>query len=432
MLIRVWDQRCRNFERLESRLNSIEGELSSLTTLLKTTALPQILPNSASTHSFDDSVSVAEHRKADSASPASPMNRRIIRGEDDQGDQYHGPGTLLSLCYELRDAVISKDSTASIDANNSTTMASDKKDDNDNRSHFLSRHDSGVRFSSNDRCTDLLERICILASFEPPVGGHEHMPIRLPPKQLLLMALPQFFSQVDYSTDIFVEAHFTANIERIYSRSSSPIDDAWAVCFNTIILLALGSENWTMDNDPLMITQFAVPLFQAMRAALRQAKFLTTPRLINVQALSLLVSRSVSPITLTLTITTEHSCRKVLSGSHQYCHFCTGLPACKAHWCPPGPDYIVRHISRGSSAANKDVHFTSPSRQDTFLDPFIYLLATKLRPQPFSTDYPLYICGSTYRGPRPSCRDTGAALPLSRCRAPTADHKGNGKHLPEP
>jgi hypothetical protein len=138
---------------------------------------------------------------------------------------------------------------------------------------------------------DLLERICMLASFEPPMEGHEHVPIRLPPKQLLTMALPQFFSQVDYSTDLFVEAHFTANIERIYSRSTSPTDDAWAICCNTVILLVLGSENWTMGNDPLMVTQFAVPLFQAMRAALRQAKFLTTPRLINVQALALLVSR---------------------------------------------------------------------------------------------------------------------------------------------
>jgi hypothetical protein len=284
-------RRCRNFERLESRLNSIEGELSSLTALLKISGSPQ-LSRAGSTDGFDDNVSVMSHHKLDvTSSPASPMSRRIIRGEEDQGDQYHGPGTLVSLCHELRDAVLSKDSTAPPDVNSNSNNSSDKVEDSGSQNSF-SRHNSRSSFSSNERYTDLLERICILASYEPPMEGHDHIPIRLPPKQLLLMALPQFFSQVDYSTDIFVEAHFTANIERIYSRATSPTDDAWAICFNTIILLVLGSENWTMGNDPLMVTQFAVPLFQAMRAALRQAKFLTTPRLINVQALALLVSHS--------------------------------------------------------------------------------------------------------------------------------------------
>jgi hypothetical protein len=306
------------------------------------------------------------------------MSRRIIRGEDDQGDQYHGPGTLLSLCYELRDAVLSKENNAPIDANNSKTMASDKTEDAGSRSHLLSRHDSIASFPSNDRCTDLLERICTLASFEPPIEGHEHMPIRLPPKQLLLMALPQFFSQVDYSTDIFVEAHFTANIERVYSHSSSQTNDAWAICFNTIVLLVLGSENWTMGNDPLMVTQFAVPLFQAMRAALCQAKFLTTPKLINVQALALLVGRSLPLISSKLISTTERSGRKILSGSHQHGHICTSVPSCKAHWCSPGFDYIVRYISGRSSATNKDIHLASPSRQVPFIDLIVCMLAAEL------------------------------------------------------
>jgi hypothetical protein len=314
--------RCRNFERLESRLNSIEGELSSLTALLKISESPRH-SRAGSTDGFDDNVSVASHHKSDvTSSPASPTSRRIIRGEDEQGDQYHGPGTLVSLCHELKDAVLAKEDTASPDANTNNT---------NNKRH------SQCSFSSNETYTDLLDRICILASYEPPMEGHEHTPIRLPPKQLLLMALPQFFSQVDYSTDIFVETHFTANIERVYSRSTSPADDAWAICFNTIILLVLGSENWTMGNDPLMVTQFAIPLFQAMRVALRQAKFLTTPRLINVQALALLVSPSLLLLHSTLTTPAEHSCGTILPSSHQHIHLCASLPTRPTHRCPPGP-----------------------------------------------------------------------------------------------
>ncbi|KAF3020672.1 hypothetical protein E8E14_013088 [Neopestalotiopsis sp. 37M] len=143
-------------------------------------------------------------------------------------------------------------------------------------------------FSTGDTSSEVLDRLCFSARDESPLKAVENLTIGLPPKQLVLMVLPQFFAQVDYQTDIFVQTHLLAEIERIYSRSAIVATDAWAICFNTIILLVIGPEGWTHGHGPPMVSQFTQPLFQAMRAALNQAHLLTIPKLINVQALALL------------------------------------------------------------------------------------------------------------------------------------------------
>ena len=140
---------------------------------------------------------------------------------------------------------------------------------------------------SND---SILQRMCFIASFEPPFEIPDDMSIQLPPRRLLLMVLPQFFAQVDYSTDIFVKRNLFANVEKVYSRSSSPANDAWAISFYIIILIVFGSEKMTKANDSLISSQFSFPFLHAIRAALHWAPFLTTSKLINVQALALLVS----------------------------------------------------------------------------------------------------------------------------------------------
>lgn len=221
--------------------------------------------------------------------PKSTANRRFIHGQDDQDDQYHGPGTLLSLCYEMKEAFLARGSQEllvkdrdALNRNNAMEVAG--RDINPS-----TRLDSPGAFSVNESYIALLERICIIAGLEPPSEIMEPASIRVPPKQLLLMSLPQFFSQIDYSTDFFVRRRLEAQIERVYSERSTLMDDAWAICFNTIILLVWGSESWTRGNDTLMSSQFSFPLLQAMRSALDQARFLTTPKLVNVQSLGLLV-----------------------------------------------------------------------------------------------------------------------------------------------
>lgn len=228
----------------------------------------------------------------------STPSRRIVRGADGVGDQYHGPATLLSLCYDLKESFLSE--TKRIQSTEETKASPPKAVLPDSTSigspheiHSVIIDGGAGSASLAEVSLELLERLCFVASFETQLDTPEHTSIRLPPKQLLLMVMPQFFSKVDYSTDIFVESQLTANMERIYSRAPAPDNDAWAICFNTIILLVLGSDNSTRSDEPLMESQFSLPFFNAMRAALHQARFLTTPKLINVQALALLVRKSI-------------------------------------------------------------------------------------------------------------------------------------------
>ncbi|KAL2012342.1 hypothetical protein VTN00DRAFT_5060 [Thermoascus crustaceus] len=122
-------------------------------------------------------------------------------------------------------------------------------------------------------------------SFDLPT---DHINIRLPPKQFLLMVESQFFDQADYMTDIFVRSSFWSNVDRIYSRALRPADDAWAICFSTIILLVLGSECFARGNDQVLGSQFLEPFLSTIPAALSNSHILLAPKLINVQALALL------------------------------------------------------------------------------------------------------------------------------------------------
>ena len=122
----------------------------------------------------------------------------------------------------------------------------------------------------------------------------EPIPINLPPKQLLLMAQTQFFQQVDYTTDIFVQSSFWAKIETLYNRPFTPSDEAWAICCNTIILLVLGPESSTQDCNSQIGSQFIRPFLLTVRSALSNPQVLMAAKMINVQALALLVSISES------------------------------------------------------------------------------------------------------------------------------------------
>ncbi|KAH9895428.1 hypothetical protein F4778DRAFT_746711 [Xylariomycetidae sp. FL2044] len=269
---------CSNFDRLENRLNSIESDLSWLTAALKHNGAQQLIANSGTGENPDHNVTETDDpgitRRVIGCYPS---KGRIMRGQDGTGGLSRGPGTLLSLCQELQDFVLSEESNPEPHQAVAHEPVS-------------SGRNSTQSMLADGRCAELLERICIIASFDTPLEAPEQSRtvIKLPPKQLLLLALPQFFSQIDYTTDIFVETRLVAQVEVIYSQPQIPVNDAWAICFNTIILLVMGSESWSRGNDRLMVSQFAQPLFQAMRTALHQARFLTTPDLINVQALALL------------------------------------------------------------------------------------------------------------------------------------------------
>ena len=112
--------------------------------------------------------------------------------------------------------------------------------------------------------------------------------ILLPPKQFLVMLHSRLFQQSDWNTDLFVQPRFWNNVDRVYTHYSPPVDEVWAIVFNTIILLSLSTETPLHSHENFTSSQFARPFFSTIRAAFKRLHMLLGPRLVNVQALALL------------------------------------------------------------------------------------------------------------------------------------------------
>lgn len=263
--------RCDSVGDVIDRLNNVEGELSRLNIMLQS----GICQNTSGEEPSDRSPT--DNQPSDDTPARNPADRHAVRSEKDLEDRYHGPCSLLVLCTEFRDLILSEQRKRDLRQPGNDSPSSQKKQD-------TTFHDEAVQ--------GLLTRLCLEASLEDSFDHQsDHVPIRLPPKQFLLMAQAQFFERADFTTDLFVRSSFTSNIERLYSRPFNPSDEAWAICFNTIILLVLGSENSTQhNNDPIVGSQFALPFLMTVRTALSNPQVLMAPKLINVQALALLVS----------------------------------------------------------------------------------------------------------------------------------------------
>jgi hypothetical protein len=260
-------------------LINIEGDLSRLANLVKkndslTGPVERTAEETASENSTPDG------KCAEDNPTLTPKDRHIVRDRDSFIDRYHGPGTLFSLCHNFRETTFTEQRRQYLPS-----------DDEDISSH----NDEREIFRGTEDVEDLLIHLCLEACPEefPLTGQLEYVPIRLPPKQFLLVIQAQFFHQVNYATDIFVQSYFLSNVERIYSRPFSPDDEVWAVCFKTIILLVLGFEVSPMqNNDSVFGSQFARSFLSTVRTALSNPRFLMSPKLINIQALDLLVSNS--------------------------------------------------------------------------------------------------------------------------------------------
>lgn len=196
-----------------------------------------------------------ETTSIDSSSTITRKDRHVVHNETHSIDRYHGPCSLFTLCKEFHD-----DPAFSPADPNATT-----------------ENDSIIRV--------LLQEMCSEASQEDHLDiASEHVGICLPPRQFLNMVVGQFFRNADYTTDIFVQSSFQMHLERVYSRPLTPSDEAWAVCFNVIVLLALGKDKAATGNDP-----FLQPFVQTLRMAVNNPRVFMAPRLVNVQALALLV-----------------------------------------------------------------------------------------------------------------------------------------------
>jgi hypothetical protein len=177
----------------------------------------------------------------------------IFRNRVDMADRYHGLSSLFVACNRFRVRVLS--------ASNAAKSAP---------------------------LQDMLQQLCeISGQTESFPSSNEQGPIQLLPKHQAIAAVDQFFQHLDYSTDLFVRSNLLAKLESIYAHPMDPGNDVWAVCFRVITLLALGMEISCHASNALL-GDFARSLLPS-RAGLVNSRLLTTPRLINVQTLILLV-----------------------------------------------------------------------------------------------------------------------------------------------
>lgn len=251
---------------LEDRLSNIEEVLTNLTTLLKADTTKNPLRLQSEEEMVDADVLSSGCCSANGSSFSRPMDRHIFCDQATHTDRYHGPCSPFSLCKEFSGILL-----AGARASNDILVRSARE--NQMGSH---------RISSSEAVEDALGRMCSDAGADEPYDPQaDYVPARLPPKPILLMVILQFFEQSDYATDIFVQSSFMRQVERIYSQHTTPVDEAWVICFNTIILLVLGTENTIQGSDPFLLT---------VRTSLGNSRVLTIPKLVNVQALAILVS----------------------------------------------------------------------------------------------------------------------------------------------
>ena len=198
------------------------------------------------------------------------MDRHMFPRSSKLTDPYHSPCTLVALCHEFCDTLLSSHHTAAGEISAKT-------------------HTPAIR----EAAQRLIDQVCLKEGIEGSIDlNADPISIQLPPKQLLLMAQSQFFRRVDYSTDLFDQSIFRSNVERVYSMPFESTDEAWAICFNVMILLALGPESTADQCDSRAETAFAQPLFSTVCSALSNPRLLLAAKMINVQALALLVSAS--------------------------------------------------------------------------------------------------------------------------------------------
>lgn len=252
--------RCDSVDRVQDRLSTMESHLTRLTGTIDRSVDRDDPPSAISSQQASPAPRSGDEDDDDSSLESSSLHMvnssdlHVFRNQADMVDRYHGPSSLFVLCNNFR--------LNNLNARNATEPGS--------------------------ALQEMLQTLCKIAgSTEPFPSYNDQSLVHLLPKQQAIAAINHFFQHIDYATDIFVQKNLLANLERIYSQPIKPKDEAWAICFKTIVLLVLGREISAQARSALF-GDFARS-FLPSSAVLINSRLLTVPRLINVQTLILLV-----------------------------------------------------------------------------------------------------------------------------------------------
>ena len=130
--------------------------------------------------------------------------------------------------------------------------------------------------------------------------GSDGEPLSLPPQSLLQSCLDFWYANTELEMPLFEKSTLLGAMQQ--QCSDSQRDDAWTLCFNNIILQSMSRRSKFMysdadDND--MSGSIFESLMMNVKRALQDLTRFARPRLVNVQAMVLLVRFFVTPTTFT-------------------------------------------------------------------------------------------------------------------------------------
>ena len=123
---------------------------------------------------------------------------------------------------------------------------------------------------------------------------NDQQPLELPPRALLEDSLEYYFEHAYLKLIIFEKETLGRAIEQQYNSEAQILDDAWATCFISIIVLAVNSKSKVVGSSRALTfgcsdENLLLYLTNNVKRALSRLEALARPRLVNLQALFLLV-----------------------------------------------------------------------------------------------------------------------------------------------
>ena len=303
--------RASDLATVTERLSNIDGttsqlakRLDELTALVSASADSTSTPTGTSTPKRMDFSFLQDNEFDDpTAALEEPLDAEAEAGHvvvvDDRGaERFYGPFSTYALFVSVQKAV----------------------------ENFLSRHAS-PKASPNSRrgsstsysCPSPTQVQSIIASIrrkykrsaQPPHRLEEALeadgqPLQLPPRPLLEASLEYYFDPGYLKLHVFQRDTISKAIEEQYAQGDRNPDSAWVSCFNSLIVLSLNCKsklvrNWRAlthhsNDDELLAT-----LMVNSKRALSMIEHFAEPRLVNLQALLLLVRNNPMDIHLDLT-----------------------------------------------------------------------------------------------------------------------------------
>lgn len=134
------------------------------------------------------------------------------------------------------------------------------------------------------------------SNFQESFEQTDQKPLELPPRQILEDAIEDYVSEYSLEPPLFDKQTLATAVAEQYSAHASDVDESWVLCFNNIILRSPGWRSRAFRFNSFAASRVdptVLPLLLGnANRALRHLEKFCALRLVNIQALLLLVSSS--------------------------------------------------------------------------------------------------------------------------------------------